>query len=46
MTFQLESFREKSKIIAPMISHKAEKAKDFNEILMKQHEQKKVLSYE
>lgn len=42
----LESFREKSKIIAPMISHKAEKAKDFNEILMKQHEQKKVLSYE
>ncbi len=29
-----------------MISHKAEKAKDFNEILMKQHEQKKVLSYE
>lgn len=42
----LESFREKTKIIAPMISHKAEKAKDFNEILMKQHEQKKVLSYE
>ena len=39
----LESFREKSKIIAPMISHKAEKAKDFNEILMKQHEQKKSI---
>ena len=39
----LESFREKSKIIAPMISHKAEKAKDFNEILMKQHEQKKII---
>jgi hypothetical protein len=39
----LESFREKSKIVAPMISHKAEKAKDFNEILMKQHEQKKSI---
>ena len=37
----LRSFKGKSKIIAPMISHKAEKAKDFNEILMKQHEQKK-----
>ena len=35
--------RDRSKIIAPMISHKAEKAKDFNEILMKQHEQKKSI---
>ena len=29
--------------VLDMISHKAEKAKDFNEILMKQHEQKKSI---
>ena len=30
-------------MIVPLAAHKAEKAKDFNEILMKQHEQKKSI---
>lgn len=39
----IENFREKSKTVASMIVHKANGAKDFNEILMKQQEHQKAI---